>query len=132
MGIAARGPDDDELTIDVAWLGADNPSRVLLRISGIHGVEAYAGSVTQLAVLGQPLPGGATTPAAYGAFAAVLARREEIRRHQHGAGHLDHAAKKQVREALCPASVIWRAAAVAQGRNLVYRAVDWLFKGDTR
>jgi hypothetical protein len=91
LGIAARGPDDDELTIDVAWLGADNPSRELLHISGIHGVEAYAGSVTQLAVLGQPLLGGATTPAAYGTFAAV-----------------------------------------AQGRNLVYRAADWLFKGDTR
>ena len=325
LGIAARGPGDEELAIEIAWLGADNAQRVLLHISGVHGVEAYAGSATQLAVLadpppmpdgtalvllhvmnpygmawlrrtnehnvdlnrnflpdsaiwtgapplyrkldallnppsppsrdgfglrlamhglrhgvnrlrqaiahgqhryskglfyggvelqpgarlfcdwlqqrlgraesafvidmhtglgphggstlvseagvgtapgaaletalGQPLLGSATIPAAYsvrGSLGAALPRllpgvalefvlqeigtwsplhvlhalREENRWHHHGEGHLDHAAKRRLREALCPASPAWRASAVAHGSNLVYRAADWLFKGE--
>lgn len=324
LALAARGPHDEDLTIDVAWLGAHGARRVLLHVSGMHGVEAYAGSATQLALLaappklpadgalvlvhvlnpygmawlrranehnvdlnrnflpdhaswtgapplyrrldallnpesppardgfalrlglcglrhgvravrqaiahgqhryprglfyggsalqpgprlfcdwlrarlaaatkvfaidlhtglgphggstlvtepgigsaaavlaaalGQPVHGGATASAAYtvrGSFGAALPRllpgaalefvlqeigtwpplrvlhalREENRWHHHGGGRLDHPAKRQIREALCPASPAWREAAVAQGSDLVYRAAGWLFRGD--
>jgi hypothetical protein len=110
------------------------------------------------AALGRPLLGDAASPAAYsvrGSLGAALPRllpgrridfvlqeigtwpplrvlqalREENRWHHHGAGHLDHPAKRRLREALCPASAAWRESAVARGHDLVYRAADWLFSG---
>jgi len=41
------------LTIDIAWLGASCPSRVLIHSCGLHGVEGFAGSAIQLALLRQ-------------------------------------------------------------------------------
>lgn len=119
-----------------------------------------AASAALSAALGRPLLGDAATPAAYGvrgSFGAALPRllpgrsidfvlqeigtwpplrvlhalREENRWHHHGEGHLDHPAKRRLREALCPASAAWRESAVARGRDLVYRAADWLFRGET-
>ena len=48
--IAARGPFGQELTIDVAELGAaraDRARRVLVVLSGVHGVEGFAPSEAQ-------------------------------------------------------------------------------------
>lgn len=56
LPLAARGPHDEALTIDLAWLGARRPRRVLLHVTGVHGVEAFAGSATQLALLAAPPP----------------------------------------------------------------------------
>lgn len=323
LAIAARGPGNEELNIDIAWLGARDARRIVLHISGVHGVEAYAGSATQLALLAAPpavpsgcalvlvhvlnpygmawlrrtnehnvdlnrnflpdsaswtgapplyrrldgllnpasppvrdgfslrlamrglrhgvktvrqaiahgqhrypkglfyggaelqagprqfcewlqrrltaaesvfvvdmhtglgrhgastlmvepgtdaattaeleaalaqaLTGGTAAPADYtvrGSLGAALPRllpgvsvkfvlqeigtwsplhvlralRDENRWHHHGGGHLDHPAKRQLREALCPASPQWRNAAVAQGSELVYRAAEYLFR----
>ncbi|BCQ57446.1 MULTISPECIES: DUF2817 domain-containing protein [Burkholderia] len=47
----ARGPDGVTLTTDVAWLGPAAASRVLVVVSGTHGVEGYAGSAIQCAWL---------------------------------------------------------------------------------
>jgi hypothetical protein len=54
------GPAGEPLAIDVVWLGARLPRRVLLQTSGVHGVEAYAGSAVQLALLDAPpvIPAG--------------------------------------------------------------------------
>lgn len=41
------------LFTDVAWFGSKSPRRALLTVSGVHGVEGFAGSAVQLAVLGQ-------------------------------------------------------------------------------
>lgn len=111
------------------------------------------------AALDQPIVGGFSNPAAYvvrGSLGAALpqvlpgvaldfvlqeigtwssirvlrALREENRWHHQGAGHLDHPTKRQLREALCPASAAWRTSAVAHGSNLVYRAAEWLFRGE--
>ncbi|MCU1357888.1 MAG: hypothetical protein JWM89_3306 [Acidimicrobiales bacterium] len=41
------GPTGEELAIDVAWLGPADPDRVILVVSGTHGVEGYAGSMCQ-------------------------------------------------------------------------------------
>ena len=63
----AAGAQMDELHLDaispvgspraivIAWLGLDNPSRVVIHSSGIHGVEGFAGSAVQLALLDSEL-----------------------------------------------------------------------------
>ena len=45
--IDARGPGGEELTIDTAYLGAQTPQRLLVVLSGTHGVEGFAGSALQ-------------------------------------------------------------------------------------
>src|SRR5262245_8050563 len=51
LPLAARGPGNEELGIDIAWFGARRPRRVLLHSSGLHGVEGFAGSAIQLQLL---------------------------------------------------------------------------------
>ena len=46
-----RGPDRGELAIDLAWLGPHDARRVLVLISGTHGVEGYQGSAAQIGFL---------------------------------------------------------------------------------
>lgn len=43
-----RGPDGGELSTDVAWFGPRDADRVLVMISGTHGVEGYCGSGAQI------------------------------------------------------------------------------------
>jgi len=43
-----RGPEGQELTTDVAWFGPKDAARVLVMISGTHGVEGYCGSGAQI------------------------------------------------------------------------------------
>jgi predicted deacylase len=50
-----RGPDDEDLTIDVALLGAQNPENLLVLISGTHGVEGFCGSGCQIGYLADQL-----------------------------------------------------------------------------
>lgn len=42
-----RGPQGEELAIDVAWIGPEAPERAILVVSGTHGVEGFAGSMCQ-------------------------------------------------------------------------------------
>jgi len=60
LKLAAKGPNNEPLTIDIGWFGAKHPKRVLVHSSGLHGVEAYAGSAIQLRWLREGLP---STPA---------------------------------------------------------------------
>lgn len=48
------GPDGEELTLDLAWLGTDSPRRAVVVSSGLHGVEGYLGAAVQLALLEAP------------------------------------------------------------------------------
>lgn len=45
--ITAKGPRGEDLAIDSAYFGPPDPARVLLLISGTHGVEGFAGSACQ-------------------------------------------------------------------------------------
>jgi hypothetical protein len=45
--IDARGPEGQALSLDVARLGDPSAERVLVVLSGTHGVEGFAGSVIQ-------------------------------------------------------------------------------------
>ncbi|MGK2949707.1 MAG: DUF2817 domain-containing protein [Acidimicrobiales bacterium] len=49
--IAARGPEGQGLSIDVVTLGAPQPTRALLLLAGVHGVEGFAGSQLQVGLL---------------------------------------------------------------------------------
>lgn len=51
--ITARGPDGQQLTIDVAQVGAARPERVLVVMSGVHGVEGFVTSTLQTDLLGR-------------------------------------------------------------------------------
>src|SRR6266849_2791504 len=51
LELDARGPAEEVLTIDIGWFGSDRPRRALLISSGLHGVEGFAGSATQLQFL---------------------------------------------------------------------------------
>ncbi len=42
------GPDGRPLKTDVAWVGPDNAERVLMTVSGTHGVEGFCGSGAQV------------------------------------------------------------------------------------
>lgn len=65
LPLSERGPRSEPLTIDIARLGPAGATRVLLHTSGLHGVEAYAGSAIQLALLGAPPPLPADTAAVF-------------------------------------------------------------------
>jgi hypothetical protein len=43
-----RGPKDESLSIDISRVGASQPDRALVIISGTHGVEGFAGSGCQV------------------------------------------------------------------------------------
>ena len=56
LSLDAKGPKDEELTIDIAWFGSEKPKRVFVHSSGLHGVEAFAGSAIQLQWLERGIP----------------------------------------------------------------------------
>ena len=56
LGLSAKGPGDEALTIDVAWFGAERPKRAFVHSCGVHGVEAFAGSAIQLQWLDEGIP----------------------------------------------------------------------------
>jgi hypothetical protein len=61
LDLTAKGPLGENLAIDIGWFGVPNPRRVLVHSSGLHGVEAFAGSAIQLQWLAegiQPPPEG--------------------------------------------------------------------------
>ncbi|UDY37622.1 DUF2817 domain-containing protein [Dermatobacter hominis] len=55
--IEARGPEGQELTIDVTTFGPGDASRALLVMSGVHGVEGFIGSVLQCDLIARTGPG---------------------------------------------------------------------------
>jgi len=51
LNLDVMGPDGLPLATEIAWLGSEQPERVVIHSSGIHGVEGFAGSAVQLALL---------------------------------------------------------------------------------
>jgi hypothetical protein len=51
LHLDAMGPNGMPLATEIAWLGCEDPERVVIHSSGIHGVEGFAGSAVQLALL---------------------------------------------------------------------------------
>src|SRR5687768_663923 len=51
LPLDCTGPAGETLGIDLAWFGAAQPRRAILHLSGLHGVEGFAGSAIQLQLL---------------------------------------------------------------------------------
>ena len=51
LPLKAIGTNNKQLSIDIAWLGNPSPKKVLIHSSGLHGVEGFAGSAIQIALL---------------------------------------------------------------------------------
>lgn len=49
FAIDQKGPNNEELTIDFALIGANQPKWIVIVSSGLHGVEGFFGSAVQLA-----------------------------------------------------------------------------------
>jgi len=56
LELTVKGPANEALTIDIGWFGDVHAERVLVHSSGIHGVEAFAGSAIQLQFLAGEIP----------------------------------------------------------------------------
>lgn len=54
LPLAASDSRGESLAIDIAWLGSRQPRQALIHVCGIHGVEGFAGSAVQLALLDNP------------------------------------------------------------------------------
>jgi hypothetical protein len=53
INLSAKGPQGLPLTIDIAIFGSQKPKKVMLHCSGLHGIEGFAGSAIQLALLSE-------------------------------------------------------------------------------
>ena len=51
LTLSELGPGKEALTIDIAWFGHPKPKRAIIHVSGVHGVEGFAGSAIQLKLL---------------------------------------------------------------------------------
>jgi hypothetical protein len=49
----AKGPMGEDCITDVAWIGPDNARKLLILVSGTHGIEGYAGSGCHVAWLNE-------------------------------------------------------------------------------
>ena len=67
LPLDVKAPDGTPLSIDIAWLGSSRPAKVVIHSSGLHGVEGFAGSAIQLALLDRDLeiPDGAAVVLAH-------------------------------------------------------------------
>ncbi|WP_093798653.1 M14 family metallopeptidase [Streptomyces sp. Wb2n-11] len=45
------GPDGGELCVDTAYLGPSDPAKLLVTVSGTHGIEGFCGSACQTGIL---------------------------------------------------------------------------------
>lgn len=50
---ALPGPEGEELATDVAFFGPRDASKLLVMVSGVHGVEGFSGSATQVGWIAQ-------------------------------------------------------------------------------
>jgi hypothetical protein len=70
LTLSVRGPSDERLSIDVAYLGPENPRRLLIHTSGVHGVEGFPGSAVQVRILERWAEGELEIPAGCGLLVA--------------------------------------------------------------
>ena len=51
LSIDELDPNDENLKIDITWIGDSNAEKIYMSTSGIHGVEGFTGSAIQLSIL---------------------------------------------------------------------------------
>jgi hypothetical protein len=70
LQLSVRGPSDENLSIDVAYLGPKDPSRLLIHTSAVHGVEGFPGSAAQVRLLERWAEGDLQVPKGCGILVA--------------------------------------------------------------
>ncbi len=50
-GLGCNGPDGDPLTVDVARIGPERPTHIVVVSSGLHGIEGFFGAAVQVGLL---------------------------------------------------------------------------------
>lgn len=141
------GPEGENLSTDVAWLGPQDAERVLLTISGTHGAEGFCGSGAQVGWFESGLAGEMPEDIAYIAIHAInphgfawLRRVTEdnvdLNRNfvDFSAALPDNEAYDELAEALCPpdwddatiaaSRVVLAAFAEAHGTNALQTAIS--------
>jgi predicted deacylase len=96
--------------------------------SGVEGAGAYFVRGSMLGMLRKALPDARVDAVTvefgtFGGLRILHALREENRWHHYGSGSLDHPAKQRLRTAFNPDAARWRNAVIAQGTQLLARAV---------
>ncbi|HUK11165.1 MAG TPA: M14 family metallopeptidase [Stellaceae bacterium] len=130
----ARGPGGEELATDVARLGPSAASRVLLTISGTHGVEGFCGSGAQAgsfaAGLGRELPADtalvvvhAINPYGFAWLRRVNEDNVDLNRNfvDHGGKLPANPGYDELADAICPREWTSSALSAAQERLDEYR-----------
>ena len=120
-----RGPGGEALFADVAWLGAAEAERVLVKPSATHGVEGFCGSGVQCgwleAGLHRDLPDGiallqihAINPYGFAWLRRVTEDNVDLNRNfvDHGAPYPVNEGYEALKEAICPPE--WNDAVVAE------------------
>ncbi len=130
-----RGPSGEALACDCAWFGSENAGKVLVIMSGTHGVEGFCGTGVQLDWLEEgnaaALPEGhaallihAINPHGFAWIRRVTEENVDLNRN-----FLDFAAKlpenpayDELADALVPAALSGTAFAAAEAKIAAFRA----------
>ena len=51
LKLGMKGPEAEELAIDIAVIGSLESGKTIISSSGVHGVEGYPGSAIQLSIM---------------------------------------------------------------------------------
>ena len=119
------GPAGETLTTDLAWLGPRDAKRVLVTISGTHGVEGFCGNGCQVAWLESGLAGEldagtaqlhihAINPHGFAWLRRVTEDNVDLNRNfvDHGAPYPANPGYEELKDAICPEE--WDDAVVAE------------------
>ncbi|MEM7223732.1 MAG: M14 family metallopeptidase [Pseudomonadota bacterium] len=120
-----EGPEGESLSCDLAWLGPQDAERVLVTISGTHGVEGFCGNGCQVAWLESglagELPAGtaqlhihAINPHGFAWLRRVTEDNVDLNRNfvDHGAAYPENPGYEALKDAICPES--WDDSVIAQ------------------
>lgn len=112
------GPDGGALAMDAAWLGPADAERVLVTLSGTHGIEGFTGSAAQIgwlrSGLQRDLPSGvavlhvhALNPYGFAWQRRVNEDNVDLNRNflDHDVGHPENRGYDVLAEAICPPRV---------------------------
>ena len=147
MSHPERGPDGGDLSTDVAWFGPRNAGRVLVTISGTHGVEGFCGSGAQIDWLergeASRLPDGvaallihAINPYGFSWLRRVTQENVDLNRNwiDFEAPRPENAGYVELRDAICPrewtpesiaaSDAVLRAYAARAGSPALQRAIS--------
>ena len=118
----ATGPDGLALSTETAWLGPRDSDRVLVVMSGTHGVEGFSGSGLQVGLLRQRHRQGsrrgrlglllihAINPSGFAWVRRVTEGNVDLNRNfvDHGKPYPRNAGYETLRDAICPADWLAR------------------------